>query len=454
EELKKRVESVRPFGFYLRRHVFCLRQQSGGAGMIEHTGGRTEYWWRTKQGTTTVEQFDDLPNELFVDEIVACFGRTNTPASFYRTSETVRAAVKRWIQSENIERGAMFMLAFALEMDGAACSTFLTRVLRDADFSPKHPVEVIVRYCLDHHYPYQTALQRDGAIESEWGEAERKTALYFWREFLDYFAQDKAMETEQLAVLQEYSTEVADRDLRNLRALEPDSTDEELLAILGQLSMTAAAQGMQLGRKNRVQNVFSKTAQETFEFLLTAPIGGRELRECICSAAMSPQLDGAPDGSLFGRFRDEFSLFDIGRKDFYHFLYWGIPWESTDGGDYDFRGVRQCDATGRAFSPIISRKRFNQLKKNPWSIGKRDMEYACFLRFLIEHWEELPELGWEDLKKPMAQSLRRTWFGENCIDTSTDLFDYLLSLCMETVQPYFVFQLVIAMGYQNKSFYE
>ncbi|MGN1030731.1 MAG: hypothetical protein ACI4PQ_03940, partial [Butyricicoccaceae bacterium] len=176
EELKKRVESVRPFGFYLRRHVFCLRQQSGGAGMVERPDGRTEYWWRTKQGTTTAEQFDDLPTELFVDEIVACFGRTNTPASFYRTSETVRAAVKRWIQSENIERGAMFMLAFALEMDSAACSTFLTRVLRDADFSPKHPVEVIVRYCLDHHYPYQTAMQRDGAIESEWGEAERKTA--------------------------------------------------------------------------------------------------------------------------------------------------------------------------------------------------------------------------------------------------------------------------------------
>ena len=356
-------------------------------------------------------------------------------------------------KSESIERGAMFMLAFALEMDSAQCSTFLTRVLRDADFSPKHPVEVIVRYCLEHGYPYQTALQRDGAIESEWGEEERRTALYFWREFLNYFAQDREMEQSELAVLQEYRTVEAAKDFRGLRVLDTDSTDEELLNILGQLSMTAAAQGMQLGRKNRVQNVYSKTARETFQYLLTAPVGGVPLRERICEAAMSSQLDGAPDGSLFSRFRDEFGTFDIGRKEFYHFLYWGIPWENI-GGNYDFRSIKQCDETGRAFAPILSRKRFSQLGDSPWSIGKRDMEYAFFLRFLVEHWEELPQLRWEDLRAPMAQALRRTWFGDNSIDISTDLFDYLLSLCMETIQPYFVFQLVIAMGYDNRSFWQ
>lgn len=452
QELIERVKSMSSFGFFLRRHVFQLQEANSCAGLRERPDGTVEYWWTAAGGEVCAERFDDLPNELFVDEIVRRFGQTNTPASFYRTTETVRAAVKRWVQSESIERGAMFMLAFALEMDSAQCSTFLTRVLRDADFSPKHPVEVIVRYCLEHGYPYQTALQRDGAIESEWGEAERRTALYFWREFLNYFAQDREMEQSELAVLQEYRTVEAAKDFRGLRVLDTDSTDEELLNILGQLSMTAAAQGMQLGRKNRVQNVYSKTARETFQYLLTAPVGGVPLRERICEAAMSSQLDGAPDGSLFSRFRDEFGTFDIGRKEFYHFLYWGIPWENI-GGNYDFRSIKQCDETGRAFAPILSRKRFSQLGDSPWSIGKRDMEYAFFLRFLVEHWEELPQLRWEDLRAPMAQALRRTWFGDNSIDISTDLFDYLLSLCMETVQPYFVFQLVIAMGYGNEGFF-
>lgn len=449
QELLERAKNIKPFGFYLRRHVFQLREQAGCAGMREQPDGTAEYWWRTEDGEQCADSFSALPDALFIEEIIRRFGATNTPVSFTPTQGTVRAAAKRWVHSQSVERETMFMLAFALEMDSGTCSLFLTRVLQEADFCPKHPLDVIVRYCLEHHYPYQTARQRDGVIEGEWGAEEKQTALYFWRRFVDYFEEDRPEKSGQPAVLQDYHTVEAEQDFLDLYDLDPDSTDEELLNILGQISMTEAARGMRIDRKNRVQNVYSRTAEETFFALLTDPVDGVPMRERICETAMSEQMKDAPDGSLFSRFREAFDLFDDGRKEFYHFLYWGIPWERTGGGNYDFRSIKRCDGTGRAFAPIISRKRFNQLGDNPWSIGKRDMQYAYFLRFLLQNWSRLPEMSWDDLKRPMEGVLRATWFGQNCVDISTDLFDYLLSLCMETVQPYFAFQLVIAMGYGN-----
>ena len=103
--------------------------------------------------------FDQVPDSEYREIIAYSFEENSAPHSFEPTTRKWSATVKGWLTQDNVKRETVFLLGFGLRMDSEDVSEFLTKVLKESDFDPLNPSEVIYRYCYDHHLRYSKARQ-------------------------------------------------------------------------------------------------------------------------------------------------------------------------------------------------------------------------------------------------------------------------------------------------------
>lgn len=95
--------------------------------------------------------FDHVVEPVYKKYIIESFLSTGTPKSFFATTTPLSVLVKGWLNAAAVNRESIFLLGFALSMETAEVSEFLTKANRDRDFDPGEPLDVICRYCFQKH---------------------------------------------------------------------------------------------------------------------------------------------------------------------------------------------------------------------------------------------------------------------------------------------------------------
>lgn len=98
--------------------------------------------------------FSQVGDEVYRDIIMNSFDETYTPHSFEPTTRRWSAIVKGWLTQDNVKRSTIFLLGFGLHMSSEDVSGFLTKVLKEEDFNPAVPEEMVYKYCYENSLPY------------------------------------------------------------------------------------------------------------------------------------------------------------------------------------------------------------------------------------------------------------------------------------------------------------
>ena len=105
------------------------------------------------------EPFHDVKDETYVQIIMQSFEETFTPHAFEPTKKRWNRTVNDWLNAQSVRRQTVFLLGFGLRMSDRDVSDFLMKVIKEDDFDPYDPEEVIYRYCLQHARPFSIAKQ-------------------------------------------------------------------------------------------------------------------------------------------------------------------------------------------------------------------------------------------------------------------------------------------------------
>lgn len=103
------------------------------------------------------EPFYSVSDDVYREIIMTSFDETFTPHSMEPTTKRWSAIVKGWLTSENVRRSTVFLLGFGLRMSDTDVSEFLTKVIKEEDFNPHLPQEVVYDYCYQKHLPWSFA---------------------------------------------------------------------------------------------------------------------------------------------------------------------------------------------------------------------------------------------------------------------------------------------------------
>ena len=106
------------------------------------------------------EPFYSVQDDVYRDIIMESFEESFTPHSVEPTTKRWSAIVKGWLSSESVRRPTMFLIGFGLRMKETEVSEFLTKVLKEEDFNPVLPQEVICHYCYRNQLPWSFAKKK------------------------------------------------------------------------------------------------------------------------------------------------------------------------------------------------------------------------------------------------------------------------------------------------------
>lgn len=112
------------------------------------------------------EPFRSLPDSLYQEIIMDSFAQNRAPHSFSPTTVKWGTRVKRWLEQDGVRRSTIFLLGFGLRMSDEDVSEFLTKVVKEADFDPDSPWEMVCRYCFANGLPYARA----AALMEQYGQ--------------------------------------------------------------------------------------------------------------------------------------------------------------------------------------------------------------------------------------------------------------------------------------------
>jgi len=101
--------------------------------------------------------FSRIGDDVYRDIIMTSFEETYTPFSFDSTTRRPASIVKSWLTQDNVKRSAVFVLGFGLRMRAEDVSDFLTKVLKEEDFNPAVPEEMVYKKCYEDGLTYADA---------------------------------------------------------------------------------------------------------------------------------------------------------------------------------------------------------------------------------------------------------------------------------------------------------
>ena len=129
--LNEQMELV-SFGDYLKRYIY--------------------------EKTAPPESFSEVPEAYYVSVIMNSFTMNRAPYSFTPVKSRKSSIVTRWLRSDSVKRGSVFLLGFGLNMTDREVSEFLTRVIKEQDFRFDDPAEAVYWHCFHHGLPYSKAV--------------------------------------------------------------------------------------------------------------------------------------------------------------------------------------------------------------------------------------------------------------------------------------------------------
>lgn len=100
------------------------------------------------------EPFYTVDDDVYREIIMNSFEESYTPHSVEPTTKKWSAIVKGWLSSDSVRRSTVFLIGFGLRMSESEVSEFLTKVIKEEDFNPALPQEVIFYYCYQNHLPW------------------------------------------------------------------------------------------------------------------------------------------------------------------------------------------------------------------------------------------------------------------------------------------------------------
>ena len=120
------------------------------------------------------EPFKDIPNAVYQEILSESFADNHAPYSLVPTTTKKTAMIKLWLTQPGAKRSTVFVLGFGLRMSVEEVSEFLTKVLKEEDFSFTDPKETVYWYCYKHDLPYAAAVgylqQMDQMQPEAWSE--------------------------------------------------------------------------------------------------------------------------------------------------------------------------------------------------------------------------------------------------------------------------------------------
>ena len=105
------------------------------------------------------ESFREVTDETYGRIIMDSFEQNRAPHSFVPTTVKWKAAVKRWLEQDSVQRSTIFLLGFGLRMKAEEVSGFLTKVLKEADYDFSDPWETICWFCFHNDLRYMDAVR-------------------------------------------------------------------------------------------------------------------------------------------------------------------------------------------------------------------------------------------------------------------------------------------------------
>lgn len=102
-------------------------------------------------------EFHEVSDRDYAEVIMDSFEQNMAPHSFTPTSVRWKVTVQRWLSQDNVQRSTVLLLGFGLRMSEEDVSEFLTKVLKETDFDPEDPWEMICRYCFAKDLRYAEA---------------------------------------------------------------------------------------------------------------------------------------------------------------------------------------------------------------------------------------------------------------------------------------------------------
>ena len=103
--------------------------------------------------------FNEVSDQDYAEVIMDSFEQNMAPHSFTPTTVRWKVTVQRWLTQDNVQRSTVLLLGFGLRMSDKEVSEFLTKVLKETDFDPEDPWEMICRYCFAADKRYAEALR-------------------------------------------------------------------------------------------------------------------------------------------------------------------------------------------------------------------------------------------------------------------------------------------------------
>ena len=185
--LNEQMEVV-SFGDYLRRYIY--------------------------EKTSPPEAYAQVPEEYYVSVIKDSFAMNRAPYSFAPVKSRKINIIKRWLNSDSVKRGSVFLLGFGLNMTDREVSEFLTKVIKEQDFRLDDPCEAVYWHCFHHGLPYSRALSLLEKYEKAEDLNDRNDRSRYWESVRGslpvYLSNEKKLE-EYLIYLKQ--TGADDRDL-------------------------------------------------------------------------------------------------------------------------------------------------------------------------------------------------------------------------------------------------
>lgn len=125
--LKNNLKAI-PFGDYLKRYIYQKAALTGNYREIP------------------LKEYQQIIKDSFTENI--------TPPSFSPTTAKLSALTKNWLTQQTVNRKAVFLLGFGLNMTARDVNEFLTKGLKESEINFKDPFEVICWYCYKNRYSY------------------------------------------------------------------------------------------------------------------------------------------------------------------------------------------------------------------------------------------------------------------------------------------------------------
>lgn len=126
------------------------------------------------------DAFPDVPEEDYIHVIEDSFAMNRAPHAFGPVTSKWRNIVKRWLHAGAVKRSTVFLLGFGLRMPDQDVSMFLTKVLKEQDFNPNDPEEVLYWYCFHQGLSYAEALKLRREMEQEGDALPAEDRTEFW----------------------------------------------------------------------------------------------------------------------------------------------------------------------------------------------------------------------------------------------------------------------------------